>query len=256
MKVRSSFLLACPLSIALALPAWANMSDAEFLELCSTGSAPRLEIAIEEGANVEARDAQGMTPLMRVARDNFQPVVLHVLLNAGADTDARDAGGKRAVDYIRMNDRSRDVFARTRLEVASGERGELFKASYDGTPRDIQLALCASGGDPRSATEDGMTALMWAAYNNPHTEVVKALLEAGARIDAQSHSGRTALMLACYYNSEPKVIEALLDAGADADIRDDDQIRAIDYLRWRRSMHDTDAMKRLDAATSHILDRQ
>ena len=88
------FLTALSACVALASPSWAAMSDSEFLDLCSSGSVPRLEIAVENGANVNAKDQDGVTALMRAARDNFHPVVLHILLGAGADTDARDKDGK------------------------------------------------------------------------------------------------------------------------------------------------------------------
>ena len=104
---------------ALAGSAHAAMSDAEFLELCSVGSAPRLEIALEQGANVEAKDEDGVTALMRVARDNFHPAVLHVLLNAGADADARDKEGRRAIDFLSWRRTMRGTNAMKRLDAAT-----------------------------------------------------------------------------------------------------------------------------------------
>ena len=228
--------------------AWAApMSDAEFLELCASGSIPRLQIAIENGANVNAKDQNGMTALMRAARDNFHPVVLQTLLGAGADPNPRDKDGKRAVDYARENKRSRDAFGLTQLEVASGERGDLLRACYGGTAENVRAAL-AAGADANSATDDGMTALMWAAYANASLDIMKALLEAGANVNAKDRDGETALMQAAFYNSSESV-ELLLDAGADPDARDRNNLRAIEYLRWRRSMHGTNAHKRLEAIT-------
>ena len=234
------------LCAALAAPASGAMSDKEFLDLCSNGSLPRVEIALENGANVNAEDENGVTALMRAARDNFHPVVLHALLNAGADVEAWDFDGRRASWYARKNKRLKDVFARTRLEVASGEYGALLKASYGGTAKEVQIAL-DMGAEVGTATHDGMTALMWAAYNNPRVEVIDVLVKAGADVNARNELGQTALMRAAYYNTNPRVIEALLDAGADPDMKDKNNIRAVEFLRWRRSMHDTEAMKRLDA---------
>ena len=224
------------------------MSDEEFLELCSSGSIPRIEIAIENGANVNAKDKDGVTALMRAARDNFHPVVLHALLGAGADVDARDKDGKRAVDHAQENRRLRDVFSKMRLEVASGEHGDLLRACYSGTAEDVRAALEA-GADVDIATSNGMTALMWAAYANPHPEVIRVLLEAGANVNARHNTGGTALMRAAYYNNNPEIINVLLDAGADPNVKNKDGIRAVDFLRWRRSMRDTEAMRRLEAAS-------
>ena len=75
------------------------------------------------GAEVEARDDRGATPLLVAARRGW-PDVLTTLLDAGADVLARDAAGATASVLARANPRLR-VGATVRLwraerEAASG----------------------------------------------------------------------------------------------------------------------------------------
>jgi len=53
-----------------------------------------LEVLIKAGADVNARDETGKTPLHRAAQFNRSPAVLGVLLKAGADPRAIDKDGK------------------------------------------------------------------------------------------------------------------------------------------------------------------
>jgi len=60
-------------------------------------------LLLDAGANVNARDQDGITALMRAARWNENPEVLRLLLDAGAAAKAADRFGRRAVDYAREN---------------------------------------------------------------------------------------------------------------------------------------------------------
>jgi ankyrin repeat protein len=58
-----------------------------------------IEILVDAGACVEARDEAGSTPLLLAARCGRPPRVA-ALLHLGADVDARDNEGKSAVDQV------------------------------------------------------------------------------------------------------------------------------------------------------------
>ena len=73
-------------------------------------------------------------------------------------------------------------------------------------------ALIAAGADIDEATNNGSTALMFAA-NDGHRNDVDALIAAGADIDKARTDGATALMFAAQ-NGHHKVVAALLAAGA------------------------------------------
>ncbi len=63
---------------------------------------------INAGADVNARNKDGWTPLMYASRSNQNPDVITTLINAGADATIKDGEGKTAYDYILKNDALKD----------------------------------------------------------------------------------------------------------------------------------------------------
>mgnify|MGYP001780820384 CR=1 FL=1 len=71
----------------------------------AAGENPSPEVAeflISSGAAVNTADKNGQTPLMLAAQKNNKEV-LSIFLRAGADTQAKDAQGKTAADYLLEN---------------------------------------------------------------------------------------------------------------------------------------------------------
>ncbi len=61
-----------------------------------------MEALIKAGANVNAKDIRGMTPLMlAIATDSPDPRIVRMLLDRGADTDVKSANGERALDWAK-----------------------------------------------------------------------------------------------------------------------------------------------------------
>jgi uncharacterized protein len=77
------------------------------------------------------------------------------------------------------------------------------------------ITLLKSGADARVRSEDGTTALHWAAYNDDETLLV-ALIKAGADVDARNDYGSTALQEAAE-RGNPRTIQALLKAHANVE---------------------------------------
>lgn len=72
---------------------------------CYEDSLDVLEILREAGADVNAADIDGRTPLMIAASKDCLPMV-RGLLSAGARTDAIDRDGRRAIDFVRSHDKN------------------------------------------------------------------------------------------------------------------------------------------------------
>lgn len=155
------------------------------------------ELILKAGANINAKDTDGMTALMHAA--NFaRDKVTKLLLKHGADVKIRDSSGKTALMYAA--DHEKDDVARLLLE---------------------------HGADVNAKDKSGNTALMFAAGQEEqyikieNDKVVRFLLEHGAEVNAKNESGETALMVAAT-NGYEKTVTLLLEHGADADLRNAD----------------------------------
>lgn len=78
-----------------------------------------ITILIEAGADSNARGKNGMTALMYAAEDNANPAVVTTLLEAGADAKVKDDGGSTAFDYAANNANLTDTDAYLQLQEAS-----------------------------------------------------------------------------------------------------------------------------------------
>ncbi len=76
---------------------------------------------LKAGANVNAQDPFGMTPLMDAAvwTETPEAVTVNMLLAAGADGKVKDKKGKTAFDYALENWRLKGTDALKKLEEAS-----------------------------------------------------------------------------------------------------------------------------------------
>ena len=146
----------------------------EFLRLCRSGNARKIEAALKNGADANTKDDNGRTVFfLWGGRTALMWAVIfdrakaeEILLKYGADVNARDD-----------NDR-------TALMIA---------ASY-GHTESIRLLL-KYGADIDAEDNQGRTpAIMAAEYG--HTESIRLLLNHGANINAATTEGRTALMSA------------------------------------------------------------
>ena len=74
------------------------MSDAEFIKLCKSGDARKVEEAIINGANVNAKNNYGGTALM-LAAENGHTETAELLLKHGAEVNAKNNGGWTALRH-------------------------------------------------------------------------------------------------------------------------------------------------------------
>ena len=138
------------------------MSDEDFLELCKSGDAKRVEEAIKNGVGIKANGGGVLMWATRYGRTE----TVEVLLKYGAD-----------VNY-------KNYFGWTALILAAG----------DGYTETAEVLL-KYGADVNYKLNDGWTALMFAAENG-YTETAEVLLKYGANVNAKNNYGNTALMLA------------------------------------------------------------
>jgi quinoprotein dehydrogenase-associated probable ABC transporter substrate-binding protein len=193
--------------------------------------ADRVRFLIKKGADVNARDSGGFSPLDTAARNRSTGLV-EILLDAGADPNSVDADGffpllhainRNHVPTIEMlakkgaNIELKNKQGITPLSWAIGD-GKYFAAK----------ALIDAGADVNSRSGyENVTPLMVIATQiaaktrsgnlaqGPQPlDLARALIDKGADVSALSKDGVSALMIAAGHNNAP-VIGLLVGAGAD-----------------------------------------
>lgn len=156
---------------------------------CQKGNAPMVRALIQHGADVNARDDDGKTPLLEAAHGGpWKPEAdqesIDLLLDSGADVD-------------------------------------LHTAAAIGRPEKVKSALEDSDAGPDEEDESGYTALYHAAHNN-HLDCVTTLLGAGADVNLPCKDGQTALASAALHllsqQCDPEICRVLIENGAPYDI--------------------------------------
>ena len=212
-------------------------------------------LLLAAGAEVDARDLSGETPLHWAAGRSLDPAVITELVEAGADLNARDGEGNTPLHASRRN--TNPAVALLLLELGadpvmvndSGRVASPMDCSYWNTEEfarvataDATAACLAAGTDVGARDENEYTPLLLATYHggggtgggsaSEMTAVVTVLLEAGADVNARGNVHNTALHHAAggkYVQRErdrydhvetPDVVAALLAAGADVNARD------------------------------------
>ncbi len=68
-----------------------------------------IQTLLKAGADIEARDNSGRTPLMWMVSLNCTPKVIEVLLKAGADIEVKDNDGQNALMWARFHRNSKII---------------------------------------------------------------------------------------------------------------------------------------------------
>ena len=144
---------------------YTEMSNNDFVTLCFYSDADRVEEAIMNGADVNAKTNKGFTALMSAAKGDHAEIA-ELLLTYGANVNDKDITGWTALMY----------------------------AAREGRTKTARVLL-THGANVNAKSYDGYTALMLAAIN-AHTKTAEVLLKHGANANEKDKKGKTALMLA------------------------------------------------------------
>lgn len=138
---------ALPAPLLLSVAVWMSTAPAAAAEVSgadwntsaffSRARAADVSACLEAGAEVDARDEDGETPLHQAAENGQAPAVLEALLKAGAKINARDEDGWPP----------------------------LHKAAFSDAPAAAQILLKA-GADPAARSEGGSTPWDYVKENN------------------------------------------------------------------------------------------
>lgn len=210
----SAGLCAATLLSAVASPVLAG--DLRLRDAIRAGNATAVTALVKQRVDVNAREADGATPLHWAAHMDDQAAV-ETLLKAGAKPNVANMYGVTPLMLAAENgsapmiERLLAAGADPNLAMPSGETSLMTAAR---TGRAPAVAALIAGGANLNAREStkGQTALLW-ALSGPHAEAARVLVEKGAGVTLASNSGFTPLMMATRYNSVESV-KLLLDRGA------------------------------------------
>ena len=176
--------------LCLAFPTLPQDVNTKLKDAARTRDTAEIRKLLAQGADPNAKDKTGRTPLMEAASEGYTDT-LRVLLENGADANATDSVGWTALFWAAFSHRT-----------------------------DALRTLVAKGADINAKDNERRTALFWAASFG-YTDSVRALLEKGAPADAKESHGWTALMIAAELG-HIGTVRALLEKGADVHVRDKD----------------------------------
>ena len=169
----------------LADPAAAQLTkDQKFVKSIRDGDLRAIEVAVVNGANVDARDSDGKPILVLSAEKGRRRVVAYLLRNRAKVNATDRASGDTAL-------------------MVAAERGDT---------RIVDLLL-TSRADLNEIDRRGETALMKAAGTGKR-RVVRMLIKAGADYSLEDYTGRTAMVHARDARRQ-SIVTMLTAAGAD-----------------------------------------
>ena len=204
------------------------------------GFLPLIQLLLENGADVEARDASGFTPLLDAAEQG-RTQAIRLLFNAGAKIDTTNTVGRSALWLAAARGHVESVAyllnhnANPLLAAADGQT-PLHIAAFNGRPialrvildRKPALKISSRVGTPLHCAAAGPTMrAIFAAQAKPGQKVASAgtaaesaicarvLVDAGAPLDAADANGSTPIQIAAAFGNTG-VIEALAEKGKTA----------------------------------------
>ena len=179
----------------------------QLIQAAEAGDTTTVQQLLNEGADINGRDALGRTPVMAATHGN-QVDVVRLLIQAGADINIRDN---------RMDNPFLYAGAEGLLEI-------------------LKLAMDA-GADTRLTNRFGGTALIPAAERG-HVEIVQELLtRTDVDVNHVNDLGWTALLEAIILSDggvrHQQIVQLLLDHGADVNIPDKDGVTPLEHAQRR-----------------------
>lgn len=204
-----SLLVAGLVSILLLLVVRRPQQPATPLSLAAVqGDAAQMRKLIAQGADVNARDKDGLTSLMWAARKGDVEAA-RLLIEARADVNVRDCGSAGWTPLMHAIHKNQNDLARLLIE------------------RGADVNATAGDCHERKQVQGGKTALAYAAAND-NAEIVKALLAKGANPYGM-HGARSALSYAVAGTLEinqlfdgkcpTETVKALLESAPDLNVQ-------------------------------------
>jgi ankyrin repeat protein len=187
----------------------------------------KVRLLLERGAAINAKQADGRTPLYQAASMGNANSILRLLLGKGADAAIANVIGQTPLMAAAARGNVEGMLLliekNSNVNTRNGAGGTaLIAAATSGNPRAVKLLL-EKGADPNVVNKLKETALAEAATQGVE-ETVKLLLDGGANVNARDERGYSALMYAAGADAIPfGIVKLLLAKGADPSYTAEDE---------------------------------
>ena len=208
-----------------------SVSEADCGHLCdrdwmSSATLADVKVELEKEIDLSASSSTGKTALHHAAEVNGDPAVASLLLDWGANLEARTsygftplhraAGGVGIEGWTILNDiygiQMKKYSAMKSLYIIEKY---LDTGRFQGNHPAVVELLLDRGADISATNHRGQTTLHQAAALNSNLEVLDLLLERGAVVDARNESGLTPLHVAAWSNMNSDTVQLFVERGAD-----------------------------------------
>jgi ankyrin repeat protein len=184
-----------------------NTPNEQLLPATQRGDKEAVTKLLQEGADINVRDAQGRTPVM-IATYQHNTDMVRTLLQAGADVNIRD----------------------------NNKENPLLHAGAQGWLDILKLAIEAHA-DTRLTNRFGGISIIPASERG-HVEIVRELLtHTDINVNHVNNLGWTALLEAIILSDGDKahqqIVQLLVDHGADVNLADKDGVAPLQHARER-----------------------
>jgi ankyrin repeat protein len=183
----------------------------------------RVQILINNGIDINAKNEEGNTPLIVAAKDDREDIVL-LLLDSGANIDETDDDGDTALMNL-ARDGNRENIIQILLDRGSNinlqnERGYsaiMLAALFNPDKISTLQTFIDSGADIYSRDNEGNTVFELCIMED-NEDLIHFLLENGSDINSQNNVGDTPLIIAVYIGFM-SIVQILVNEGANMNLQ-------------------------------------
>ena len=214
-------LLACA-SRNEVCPTCIERTDERLMDAAASLYPDAVKRLLDEGADVNAKDQYGETPLMKALRqppshslESMRPMraTVFVLLDAGADVRAVN---KRGVDTLKLVQETGNLEIIQLFEdyFTKADQDRMFMRALADRQFDVAFYLLDAGANPVQVNEKNQSALHLAVNSPlPHPELVSLLLKSNDA-NRMDDDGKTPIMIACANGAPVEIVRLLFDGSA------------------------------------------